>query len=149
MEGLRGSGSQLRLQEGSADSQAALTPTSFLMELWVLGAAFINQIRARAHSLRVKASQRKKKARTSGSSQFGRCADSVEKLSGLVQTFVQSCSSSMDTFFFFCESDMKYELLEGARFSPNWSPSFPVLFIILYIYYFFSILSNLCFRAAS
>ncbi|CAG06583.1 unnamed protein product, partial [Tetraodon nigroviridis] len=50
-------------QEGSADSQAALTRCSSLMELRVLGAAFINQIRTRAHSLGVRVSRSRRKSK--------------------------------------------------------------------------------------
>lgn len=59
-----GSGSQLCLREGSAHSQAALTRCSSVMEWRLLGAAFIKQIRTRAHSLGVRVSQSKKKTHT-------------------------------------------------------------------------------------
>lgn len=62
MDGLGRSSWQLCLQEGSVDSQAA-AQRHFLMELWVLGAAFINQIRTQAPSLGVRVSRREKETR--------------------------------------------------------------------------------------
>lgn len=94
------------------DSQAAPTQSNFLMELWVLGAAFISQIRTRAHSRGVRVSRSK-------TSQFGGCADAVGQLNGLTVTFVRSCSSSVETFFI-SEAKIKSRYQSGELVAALW-----------------------------